>query len=140
MNVVVLAGHLSGPPADRVLQSGTRLLSLQVTTESGDERADSVPVAWFDPVVRALDFEEGDDVVVIGKVRRRFFRTTSGTQSRTEVVAERVIPARRAAAVRTALASALERLATGLESGSGTTASAARTGGKTGRAGTASSD
>ena len=117
MNVVVLAGRLSTPPAERVLQSGTRLLSLQVTTESVEARADTVPVAWFDPTAGALDMQEGDEVVVVGRVRRRFFRAGTATQSRTEVVADRVIPARRAAAVRTALASAVERLATGLEPG-----------------------
>ena len=115
MNVVVLAGRLSGPPIDRVLESGTRLLSLQVTTQAPDERAESVPVAWFDPQAGALDMEEGDEVVVVGRVRRRFFRTGAGTQSRTEVVADRIVPARRAASVRTALASAVERLATGLD-------------------------
>jgi len=115
MNVVVLAGRLSGPPSDRVLESGTRLLSLQVTTQSPDERAESVPVVWFDPQAGALDMQEGDEVVVVGRVRRRFFRTGTVTQSRTEVVADRIVSARRAASVRTAMASAVERLASGLE-------------------------
>ena len=119
MNVVVIAGRLSGPPAERVLPSGTRIMSLQVTAAGpgGREggRADSVPVAWFDPPAVAVELDEGDEVVVLGRVRRRFFRAGSVTQSRTEVVAERVIPARRASAVRTALASAVERLASGLE-------------------------
>jgi hypothetical protein len=52
-------------------------------------------------------------------VRRRFFRAGSVTQSRTEVLADRIIPARRAAAVRTALAAAVERLASGLEPAQG---------------------
>ena len=115
MNVVVITGHLSGPPAEKVLPSGTRIMSMQVTVAGGTGRADTVPVAWFDPPAVAVEMDEAEEVVILGRVRRRFFRTGEGTQSRTEVVAERVIPARRAAAVRTALASAVERLASGLE-------------------------
>ncbi|HEX5267443.1 MAG TPA: single-stranded DNA-binding protein [Acidimicrobiales bacterium] len=119
MNVVVIAGRLSGPPAEKVLPSGTRIMSMQVTVAGGTGRADSVPVAWFDPPAVAVELDEGDEVVVLGRVRRRFFRAGAGTQSRTEVVADRVIPARRAASVRTALAAAVERLASGLEPGQG---------------------
>ena len=115
MNVVVIAGRLSGPPAEKVLPSGTRIMSLQVTAAGGTDRAESVPVAWFDPPAVAVELDEGDEVVVLGRVRRRFFRAGSVTQSRTEVVADRVILARRAASVRTALAAAVERLASGLE-------------------------
>jgi single-strand DNA-binding protein len=39
--------------------------------------------------VAALDVDE--EVVVLGRVRRRFFRTGGGTQSRTEVVADQVV-------------------------------------------------
>ena len=117
MNVVVIAGRLSGPPAERVLPSGSRLMSLQVTAAGTTGRAESVPVAWFDPPAVAVELDEGEEVVVLGRVRRRFFRAGAVTQSRTEVVADRVIPARRAAAVRTALAAAVERLASGLEPG-----------------------
>ena len=44
----------------------------------------------------------GVDVVVIGTVRRRFFRVGGATQSRTEIVADVVIPARRRRRVETA--------------------------------------
>ena len=117
MNIVALSGRLSRPPEERTLASGTRMMSLQVTVDGVGEnaRAESVPVAWFDPTSGALDLDQGDPVVVIGRVRRRFFRAGSATQSRTEVVAERVVPAGRPAAVRTAMASAIERLAEGLD-------------------------
>ena len=45
----------------------------------------SVPAAWFDPPPGAV-FEQGDEVVVAGIVKRRFFRAGGATQSRTEVV------------------------------------------------------
>ncbi|HUZ43017.1 MAG TPA: single-stranded DNA-binding protein [Acidimicrobiales bacterium] len=117
MNIVALSGRLSRPPEEKTLASGSRMMSLQVTVEGVGEkaRAESVPVAWFDPTSGALDLDQGDPVVVIGRVRRRFYRGTAGTQSRTEVVAERVVPAGRPAAVRTAMASAIERLAEGLD-------------------------
>jgi hypothetical protein len=47
--------------------------------------------------------QEGDAVVVLGYVRRRFFRVAATTQSRTEVVAARVLPASRKATVARAL-------------------------------------
>jgi hypothetical protein len=53
----------------------------------------------------ALDADT--EVVVIGSVRRRFFRADGGTRSRTEVVADRVIPARRAKAAERAVLDAL---------------------------------
>ena len=115
MNMVVLAGRLSGPPAEKVLESGTRLMSLQVTVESPGTRAESVPVAWFDPAAAAVELDEGDRVVVVGRVRRRFFRTPGGTQSRTEVVADMIVPASRPVGVRNALTEAVSRLADELD-------------------------
>ncbi len=91
MNIVVLSGHLSSPPQPRLLASGSVLWSLEVTTAT-DEGAWSVPVAWFDPPSEPA-FARGDVVVVVGSVRRRFFRGAAGTQSRTEVVATDVVPA-----------------------------------------------
>lgn len=88
MNVVFLQGRLSSDPVLRELASGSRVLSLEVST-STDAGAANVPVAWFDPPVLP-DWGAGVDVVVRGVVKRRFFRGASGTQSRTEVVAAEV--------------------------------------------------
>ena len=46
----------------------------------------------------------GDEVVVVGRARRRFFRAGGATASRTEVVAAQVCPVRAPARVRAALA------------------------------------
>ena len=116
MNVVALSGRLSRPPEERVLDSGTRLMSLQVTVE-GAERAETVPVVWFDPRASALDLDADAAVVVVGRVRRRFYQAGGRTQSRTEVVAEKVVDGRRAAPVRTLLATVVERVAAELEPG-----------------------
>ena len=51
-----------------------------------------MPVAWFDPaggLLRRLD--AGVELVVIGRVRRRFFRAAASTASATEVVADQVV-------------------------------------------------
>jgi single-strand DNA-binding protein len=89
MNIVVLEGVLSRPCLVRELPSGSLLCTLEVTTRDPQGAATSVPVTWFDPP-SAPAWDTGAAVVVVGSVRRRFFRTAASTQSRTEVVAEAV--------------------------------------------------
>src|SRR5690348_6521842 len=95
MNIVVVAGRLSSTPVSRVLPSGDEVLNLEVTVPGDDGPAESVPVAWTGPPAWAGDLDTGHPVVVLGRVRRRFFRAGGTTQSRTEVVAEQVVPAGR---------------------------------------------
>lgn len=96
MNVTMLAGRLSRPPEERSLPSGDRVVAYDVTVANPGDRADTVPVVWHDPPASALKVGLGDEVVVVGRVRRRFFRAAGGTQSRTEVVADAVVNARQA--------------------------------------------
>lgn len=100
-NMVVLCGRLSSEPQWRELASGSVLWTLEVTTPS-ERGAASVPVALFDPAVEPT-FAEGDEVYVVGEVRRRFFKGANGTQSRTEVVASEVVRASQRAKVRASL-------------------------------------
>jgi len=113
-NVVVLRGVLSRDPEVRALPSGDALVTYELTVRAAEgsppARAESVPVCWFDPPSTAHRLAAGDDVVVVGRVRRRFFRTGGATGSRTEVVATRVVPARAAARCRSAVESALAGL------------------------------
>lgn len=109
LNVVALRGVLSRPAEERTLPSGARLLLHQVTVDRPDGPADSVPVVWIDPPARTALLDAGDEVVVVGRVRRRFYRSGGAVASATEVVAERVVPARGARATRL-LRSAGERL------------------------------
>ena len=84
---------------------------LDVTVEGIEgERSEAVPVTWFDPPAELATFGVGVEVFIVGRVRRRFFRTERGTQSRTDVTAEVVLPLSRRAAVERAMASALGRL------------------------------
>ena len=95
MNVTVLQGCLSRPPEVRELPSGDVLVSYDITVPAREgRRAESVPVVWPDAPATAASLEPDTEVVVVGRVRRRFFRAGGSTQSRTEVVADQVVPAR----------------------------------------------
>ena len=113
-NVVVLVGRLARPAEARELPSGDRLVAYEVTVERAGERAETVPVVWFGAPAGAVDHDVDERMVVIGRVRRRFFRAGGSTQSRTEVVAEAVVNARHGKRARAALARAQERLAEAL--------------------------
>jgi single-strand DNA-binding protein len=107
MNVAILRGHLSRPPEHRLLPSGDAVANYDVTIRRAGERAETVPVAWVGAPASAADLDVDDEVIVVGRVRRRFFRAGGTTQSRTEVVAERVVPTRRRARAAQAVAAAL---------------------------------
>jgi single-strand DNA-binding protein len=68
-----------------VLADESSVHNFEVRTEHGGERH-VVPVAWYG-AKRPLRLLAGDEVVVTGMVRRRWFRAGGGSQSRTEVVA-----------------------------------------------------
>jgi single-strand DNA-binding protein len=70
------------------------VLQLELTVPRLEEKAESVPVVWFDAPPRAMNLDVDQEVLVVGRVRRRFFRSGGATQSRTEVVAEEVLPTR----------------------------------------------
>lgn len=109
-NLAVLVGCLSRDPRRVDLPSGAHLLQLDVTVRDGAGPAATVPVAWFDPPARSSRLVAGREVVVVGEVRRRFFRAGPALASRTEVVAARVEPTSAPAGVRRALRDAADRL------------------------------
>ena len=113
-NVTVILGTVHGEPHVRDLPAGGAVAQFDVSTRivcDGRESSVSVPIAWNDPSAAQLGvLVAGADVVVVGTVRRRFFRVGGSTQSRTEVVAEAVIPTRRRKRVDAALRDAAERL------------------------------
>lgn len=107
MNLVIIRGHLCRPPEVRVLASGDSIVSYQVTIPRPGERAESVPVAWLGAPASAAELDVDEEVVVVGRVRRRFFRAGGIAQSRTEVAADRVVPARHRARAAAIVAGAL---------------------------------
>jgi single-strand DNA-binding protein len=87
VNVAVVWGACSSPPEVRVLPSDQRLAQLQLTTRV-DGRALSVPVSVLDPPSWLEELDAGDELVVLGPVRRRFFRAGGATASRVEIEAD----------------------------------------------------
>jgi hypothetical protein len=108
-NLVLLRGEIRHDPEFRVLPSGDEMLTCDLTVRAAGAPAESVPVAWLEPPASAAALGAGDDVVVVGRVHRRFFRTGGTTTSRTEVRADRIVRARATARVRTAVEAGLDR-------------------------------
>lgn len=109
MNVAVVSGYVPTKPVERRLESGEFATAFDLVAE-GDGGRLNVPVNW---VTNArVHVSEGDEVLVVGRVRRRFFRSAGGVQSRTEVLADSVIALRRRVATRKALDAAIEHLRT----------------------------
>ncbi len=85
MNIVVLRGTVLDEPTERTLASGVTVTNWEVRAlESG--AAHTVPVQWEDADRKVQAVGAGDEVVVLGTVRRRFFRTGGATAARTEVL------------------------------------------------------
>lgn len=108
LDLAVVTGTLSSSPVVTELASGSRLHRYEVTSRQSTG-TDTVPVVWFDPK-RPPAVDVGDRVVVVGRVRRRFFRAGGVTRSSTEVVATSVGRAGATTRARQALAGALEDL------------------------------
>jgi len=92
MNIVILRGVLTRPAEPRELPSGDTIVAYEVRIARDDGPAETVPVVWSAPKGRGLH-DAGAEVVITGRVRRRFFRVGGATQSRTEVVAAAVVRA-----------------------------------------------
>lgn len=116
LNMAVIIGTMTNEPVHRELADGTLIVQFDVRTSIDvDDRTAtiSVPVAWRDPTTAAVGaLTPGTVVIATGRVERRFFRSGGATLTRTELIAERCIPARRAKGRRSmldALARELDR-------------------------------
>jgi hypothetical protein len=78
VNLAIVRGAASGPAEVRQLPSGQRLATFAVRTHALAPPATSVPVAVWDPPAWLETLEPGDEVVVAGCIRRRFYRARSG--------------------------------------------------------------
>ncbi len=111
LNMVIVIGKLAKPLQVRVLPSGISLAGFDILVPCADQPADTVPVALFEATDEATNWETGQELLAIGRVRRRFFRVAGGTQSRAEVVAQLVLPLAQNDHVCSALADARRVLA-----------------------------
>jgi len=78
VNLALVRGVASGPPELRTLASGRRLATFAVKTHGLEPPATSVPVAVWDPPTWLEAIDQGDQLVVAGCLRRRFYRSTTG--------------------------------------------------------------
>ena len=115
-NLAILVGTVSRPPEARGLPDGSEVLGIELSVRPAGGAAESVPVSWPNAPASANHLGAGQEVLVVGRVRRRFFRAGGITQSRTEVVAADVVPTRKAAAASRAAAAALAELRAGFPS------------------------
>jgi single-stranded DNA-binding protein len=106
INIVVLVGEVTSPPVSRELPSGSVVSTFDIATVTSTGRV-SVPISLEGETEAAV---VGAEVCVVGLVRRRFFRSGASVASRTEVVAQSVIPVRRRAQVRKAVGAATENI------------------------------
>jgi len=113
LNVAFVVGSLSSDPVERTLPSGDLVVNYEITSRSSGSGTQTVPVAWFKPPKRRQRLVAGDAVLVIGQVRRRFFRAGGATASRTEIVADKVVRRRQGSIdeVVTAMRSAADKVA-----------------------------
>ena len=109
-SLTLALGTVTRDPERRTLPSGAVVLSFDLAVRAEGCAGESVPVSWPDPPARVA-LTEGDEVVVLGRTRRRFFRSGGATASRTEIVADRVVPRRRRVRWAAAFDEAADRLA-----------------------------
>jgi single-stranded DNA-binding protein len=102
LNLAVVRGEVSSPPDVRVLPSEAVLVQLQVTTRLESETL-STPIAVWNPPAWVEQLEPGTEIVVVGRIRRRFFRAAGATASRVELEADVVARATDRRRVRAAL-------------------------------------
>jgi single-strand DNA-binding protein len=93
VNLAIVCGPCSAAPELRVLESGTRVASLSVRVPAG-EQATSVPVTVWDPPAWIEALDAGDEVIVVGQVRRRFYSRPGGVGSRVDLEAVTIARAR----------------------------------------------
>jgi hypothetical protein len=95
----------------RTLKSGRVLAILQVTARPESGAAVSVPVVQWDPPGWVEQLDAGDEVLVVGRVRRRFYQAGGGATSKVEIEADalaRATDRRRVGAVLRRARAALE--------------------------------
>ena len=93
-NAVLLVGTLTEPGEERDLAGGVKVVrwTLRVPRGPGRVGTDLVDCVALDPALqqRGLAWPQDSKLMVLGALRRRFFRTGGRTTTRVEVEAHRV--------------------------------------------------
>lgn len=101
-NQSVIVGELVQLPEVTELPSGGSLVSFSITVRVEGEKTTSVPLTWFDPPKKVFRWKEGDGIIAIGPVVRRFYYQAGATRSRTDVAvthAENLTQTKRSASI-----------------------------------------
>lgn len=104
--VVLVRGRLLSPPVVRVIDKRRRSTTFDLACIA-DGRRVLVPVVAVDIDIPAV--KSGDDITVLGHVRRRFWRAGGRIQGVTEVVADEIAATRRGSKVDALHAAAIRR-------------------------------
>ena len=107
MNGCVVEGVVRGEVVQRTLADGATVAELDVRPADG---GGGVTVVVEGPGRSVLALAEGDAVLVVGSVRRRFYRAAGATRAVTEVRAEHIVRSGGRARARR-LATVVDRLA-----------------------------
>lgn len=113
MNIAIVRGTVLRDPSERTLANGQTAWSIDVSVSYDDRPAENLEVVWVDPPKNLLVPRQNNEIVAIGRVRRRFFKTAGGVTSRQEVVADTVLSARQKSRINHALAEAAAAVAAG---------------------------
>jgi single-strand DNA-binding protein len=95
LNLAVVIGKLTKEPQTRSLPTGVPTTTFDLQVPVGERDNQTVPISQFptpEGDVQSPSWPVGEQLVVVGRVRRRFFRAGGTTQSRTEIVAQYVAP------------------------------------------------
>lgn len=104
-NVTVLRGELHRLPQWRILPSGDSVTTCEIKVRS-EARNEVLRVSWLNAPASAMEFNEGDDLVVAGRVRTYW----SGKRSETDVLATSIVTAKSIKSVRKAMAASMAYL------------------------------
>lgn len=90
-NVAVALGTISSEVQMRTLPSGTELASFSISVNHATGPTTSMTASWSTPMPAVLNrLTPGTEVLAVGRVVRRFYRAGGATQSRTELVVDRI--------------------------------------------------
>ena len=86
----MLAGTVAAEPVDRTMPSGDEVTEIRLSVPEVGRRLLPLPIAAWHATVGKRSLKgigKGDPVLVHGQLVRRFYRTSQGARSQTEVVA-----------------------------------------------------
>lgn len=110
LNVAVLRGRIAAMPQWFDTRDASPVASFDLVTV-GDGGRETTPVSWFDPPAWVDELDAGDEVVVVGRVRKRFVRASATSRPFTDVVAHQAARTSRRKQVAQLLADAASKLA-----------------------------